>query len=134
MSKVHGRLSAILLGAADISQYCNQTTEENSADTHDTTTYGAIAHEFTGGLLNGKFTIGGFYDNAVGGPRNLIKPLLGTTTTYTYRPEGTGSAKPQTVVDCVVASYNQSAPVAEMVTWTAELQPSGTQDDTPQPV
>ena len=49
-----------------------------------------------------------------------------------YRPEGTGSGKPEAEVDVLVSSYEESAPVADMITFTAELQGSDDIDDTAQ--
>jgi hypothetical protein len=123
MGFVHGKDTYVSLDGDDLSTFTNSTTHNRSADTHDVTTYGKGAHVFQGGLKNGTATIGGIYDNtAVTGPRAVIRPLLGTTVEFVFRPEGTGSGKPQDTVDVVVNAYNESSPVADMVQWTAELQ------------
>lgn len=123
MAFVHGKDTVITLGGDDLSAYTNSTTHNRSADSHDVTTYGKDSHVFVGGLKNGTATIGGIYDNtAATGPRAVIVPLLGTTTEFVFKPEGTGTGKPQDTVDVVVTAYNESSPVADMVQWTAELQ------------
>lgn len=122
MAFVHGKDTYVSLGGDDISEFCNTSGPNRSADSHDVTTYGKNAHVFKGGLKNGTNTIGGFYDDSATGPKAVIEPLLGTVVELIYRPEGTGTGKPQDTVDVLVTAYNQSAPVADMIQWTAELQ------------
>jgi hypothetical protein len=123
MTFVHGRGVYVSLGGNNLSSYCNSSTPERTADSHDVTTYGKNAHVFKGGLLNGSGTIGGFYDSSTSsGPRAIIEPLLGTNATYVDRPEGTGIGKPQRTVDALITKYNETRPVADMITWSADLQ------------
>lgn len=124
MSKVHGKGVAVSLDENDLSQYSNSTEWSRSADTHDTTTYGKNAKTYKGGLLDGTATIEGFYDNtADSGPAAVIEPLLGQTVPFEYQPEGASTGITRTV-DVVVSSYDESAPVADMITFTCELQMS----------
>jgi hypothetical protein len=133
MSRQHGKDTVVKLNAVDISPYTNSTTFNRSADTHDTTTYGVDDKEFSPGLKSGTITLGGFYDTtAVSGPGASIEPLLATVTTFLYQVSGTGSGLPQKTCQVVVAAYNQSSPVADYVTWTAELTVTGAVDATPQ--
>lgn len=134
MAKVHGKNMVVTLDGDDLSPYCNQCEFGRTADSHDVTTFGNDSHVFNGGLLNGTATIGGFYESisVTGGPRPIIEPLIGTVVELTRQPEGAGSGLPQDVVDVLVTSYNETAPVADMITWTAELQLSGDVDSAPQ--
>ena len=125
MSFIHGKDTFISLNAADLSVFCNTSTFTRSADSHDVTAYGATDHEYQGGLGDGSASIGGIYDNSATGPRDIIEPLVGTKVTLIRRPEGTGSGKPQDSVTVLVTNYVETSPVADMVTWTAELQCSG---------
>lgn len=123
MTFVHGRGVYVSLGGNNLSSYCNTSTPERTADSHDVTTYGKNSHVFKGGLLNGSGTIGGFYDSSTSsGPRAIIEPLLGTNVAYVDRPEGTGIGKPQRTVDALVTKYNETRPVADMISWSADLQ------------
>jgi hypothetical protein len=131
---VHGRHTYISLDADDLSTFANSTTFNRTADSHDTTTYTKNSHTYQGGLKDGTVTIGGFYETGPTGPAAVIEPLLGTTVPFVYRPEGTGAGLPQKAVDVVVTSYNQSAPVADMIQWTAELQMTDDVDITAQAV
>jgi hypothetical protein len=123
MSLIHGRGVEVELNSVDLSGFCNTSTPERTADSHDVTTYGKTSHVFQGGLLNGTGTIGGFYDSSTSsGPRAIIEPLLGTVVPYVDRPEGSGAGKPQRTVDVLVLKYTETRPVADMITWSCDLQ------------
>jgi hypothetical protein len=124
MSFVHGKSVFVSLDGSDISAFCTSVGPKRTADTHDVTTFGKNSKVYFGGLLDGTFDVEGIYDNTASGPKAVIEPLLGTTVTMIYRPEGTGSGKPQTTVDVLISSYEETAPVADMVTWKASLQGS----------
>lgn len=126
MAKVHGKDTYVSLDGDDLSAYANNVEYNRTGDSHDVTTFGNDAHVFNGGLLNGTATVTGIYDNtALTGPRGVITPLIGTVVPLVYRPEGTGAGLPEDTVDVLVTSYAETAPVADMVTWVAQLQLSG---------
>lgn len=126
MAKIHGKSTYVSLDGDDLSTYSTNLEFGRTADSHDVTTFGNNSHVYQGGLGDGTATLTGIYDNtAVTGPRAVIEPLIGTTTVLIRRPEGTGSGRPQDSVDVVVTAYNETSPVADMVTWTADLQLSG---------
>jgi hypothetical protein len=122
MAFQHGSKTFIEIDSNDLSAFCNSVGSKRSADSHDTTTFGKTAHTYTGGLLDGTVSIEGIYDNGVTGPKAVLEPLLGQTVTVTYRPEGTGTGLPEQSGSAVLTSYEETAPVADMVTWKAELQ------------
>jgi hypothetical protein len=131
--KIHGKKTVVTLGGDSLTTHSNNSTLEVTSDSHDLTTYGKNAHVFGGGLLNGTSTISGFYDStAMTGPRAIIRPLVGTVVELIYQPEGAGSGLPQEKVDVLVTKYTQTAPVAEYVTWSVDLQFSDDADYTPQ--
>lgn len=122
MTFIHGKNTYISLNGTDISTFTTESDLSREADEHDVTTYGKSAHVFAGGLLAGKASVKGIYDNtAVTGPRAVIRPLLGTVVTLIRRPEGTGSGRPQDSVSVHVKSYVETNPVADMVAWSCEL-------------
>lgn len=126
MAKIHGKDTFISLDGDDLSQYSNNVEFVRSGDSHDVTTFGNDSHVFFGGLLNGTFSIQGFYDSTAGtGPRAVIEPLIGTVVPFVHQPEGTGSGKPQDTGNCLVTTYTETSPVADMVTFSVELQLSG---------
>ncbi|HEV8568982.1 MAG TPA: hypothetical protein VGQ92_18190 [Actinoplanes sp.] len=122
MAFVHGKNTFVSLNGVDLSAYANKSDLDREADEHDVTTFGKTAHVVQGGLLGGKSGLEGIYDNTAGtGPRAVIRPLLGTVVTLIRRPEGTGVGKPQDSVSVHVKKYVETNPVADMVTWAAEL-------------
>jgi hypothetical protein len=127
MAQTHGRRAYWSLDGDDLSQFGDATDPERTADTHETTTYHPTrkGKTYAGGNLDGKATVGGVYETGVTGPAAVIEPLLGTTVDFVYRPEGTGTGKPEKTVDVVVSKYAESMPVGDMVRWSAELQFSG---------
>lgn len=135
MANVHGKLTVVTLNGVDYSEYANQTDFKDATDAHENTTYGRDRKTYHGGLGDGTVSVGGFYDTtAVSGPRALFKPLkaAGNAVPFVYRPEGTGAGKAQSLVDVIITSFEESSPVGDMVTWTAELQMTGDLDETAQ--
>ncbi len=122
MAFTHGKDTFISLNAANLSTFVNTSELSREADEHDVTTYGKAAHVVQGGLLGGKASMAGIYDNTAGtGPRAVIRPLIGTVVTLIRRPEGTGAGKPQDSASVHVKSYVETNPVADMVAWSCEM-------------
>lgn len=123
MTFVHGKGAVVSLNAVDLSPYTNKVDFDREADAHDTTAFGKNSKTYFGGLKDAKVTMEGTYDNgAVNSPRVVIEGALGTIVPMIYKPEGTGTGKPIRTVSVVVTKYKESAEVAEMIKWTAELQ------------
>jgi len=122
MSFTHGKSTKISVDGDDLSAYSNTSEFERGADEHDVTTYGKDDHVWQGGLKTGKFTMGGVYDStAVVTPKVILPPLLGTVVEVIRQTEGIGTGKPTQTFDAHVAKYVETAPVADMISWTAEL-------------
>lgn len=135
MTNVHGKLTVVTLNGVDYSEYSNATDFKDATEAHENTTYGRNRKTYHGGLGDGTVSVGGFYDTTkVTGPRGLFKPLkaAGNAVEFIYRPEGTGSGKAQSRVDVIITSFEESSPVGDMVTWTAELQMTGDLDEADQ--
>lgn len=126
MAKVHGRLTVVKVATKDISPYCKTSSLEINPDIHDTTGYGASAKTKEGGLLDGKFTVSGSYDNTVlVGPRIVLLSLVGTTAAIVRQLEGAGTGKPQDAFNAVVGKYVETSPVDDMVTWSCDFEITG---------
>lgn len=125
MAFIHGRNTVVMLGATDLSVFTDNVAFNQSADSHQTTTFGRNSHTFQGGLKNGTSTLTGTYDDGVAGPEAIINPMIGTTVVFVYKPEGAGSGKPTRTVSVVVTGYEETSPVADMVKWSATLQHTG---------
>lgn len=123
MAFVHGKDTFISLDGNDLSQYTNTSELTRTADSHDVTAYGKRSHVFNGGLLGGKATMGGTYDNTAStGPRAVINPLIGQVVELVRKPEGTGTGRPVDTVNVLVTQYVETNPVADMVTWSCDMQ------------
>ena len=134
MAAVHGKKTVITVATKDISAYCKTSSYEGSADVHDTPGYGKDAKTKAGGLLDGKFTCGGTYDNTAStGPRAALKPALGTTVAVVRKPEGTGTGLPMDSFSAVLSKYTETNPVDDMVSWSAEFEISDVVTTTTQP-
>jgi hypothetical protein len=133
MAKIHGKVTFVSIDADDLSTYGTEVAFNQTADSHDVTTFGKNAHVKQGGLLDGTASINGIYDSTAStGPRAVLTPLIGTVVELNYRPEGTGSSLPEDTVNVLVTAYNQTSPVADMVTWTVDLELSDVVDHTAQ--
>jgi hypothetical protein len=136
MAYQHGRFTVITVNAKDLSQYTKTSTLELDQDVHDTTGYGSTAHTKMGGLTDASFTMSGTYDSTAStGPRAALLSLITTPagTTITVKPEGTGSGKPLDTFTGILKKYTQTAPVDDMVTWSADFEVSGAVASTTQP-
>lgn len=124
MTEVHGYDEVWTIDGKDISYATKTSTWEKSADVHDITGYGKRDKVKSGGLKDGKFTAGGWYDSGATGPRGVIEPLVGTKVPLIHKPEGTGTGKPLRTVTVVVEKYTETGAVDDIVQWTMDLQTS----------
>lgn len=125
MTEVHAKDTVILIDGNDISEFLNDSDWTRSPASHNLTTYGKDANVYKGGLLDGSTDLSGKYDNSTSsGPRAILEPLIGSVVELVYRPEGTGTGKPQRSVDVLVGEYKETHPVADYVMWTLKLQHS----------
>lgn len=130
----HGKDTVVKIAGNDISQYSNSTQFGDETEANETTTYGRSRKTYMGGLGDGKITVSGVYDDGATGPRGIIKPLkaAGAAVTFLFQPEGTGSGKAQSSVSVIITSFNETAPVADVISWACEMQMTGPLDETDQ--
>lgn len=134
MAFVAAKGVVVTIDGDDLSTYSNSVTFTRTADALDVTTFGHNSKVYISGLKDGTGSFEGIYDStAMTGPGAVLRPLVGgLAVTLVYRPEGTGTTKPEAEVDVIVTSYEESAAVAETISWTCEFQMSDDIDDTPQ--
>lgn len=134
MAFVHGKGVVTTIDGDDISEYTKNVEFSPEADTHDVTTFGKNSKVYNSGLKDATAKLEGVYDNTAStGASAVLIPLIGgAAVEFVYQPEGAGAGKAQRVVDVIVNSYEESAPVDDMITWTAELQCTDDIDYTPQ--
>lgn len=124
MAFVHGKITAISIDGDDLSAYGSEVKFSRTADTHDVTTFGKTSKVYVSGLKDGTATVSGIYDDtALVSPGVVLRPLIGgAAVPLVYKPEGGASGKPTATVDVIVSKYEETAPVADMITWSCELQ------------
>lgn len=114
----------------NLSPYVNSVEYSRSNDTHDNTTFGAEGHTWQTGLTNGTITIAGFWDKtALVGSATVFDSLLDLDTptlTFEYGPEGNTSGLVKYTGECILQDLSYSSPVADLVSFSATLQISGT--------
>lgn len=135
MATIHGKDTAFSLedsGAATLrilDPYLNSVAFARSNDNHDVTCYGAEGHVWTTGLTNGTITLGGFWDKTpLVGTATVLDGLMDLDTVtlgFEYGPEGRTTGLVKYSGECVLASLDYSSPVADLVSFSATLQISG---------
>lgn len=114
----------------NLSPYVNSVSYSRQNDTHDSTVYGAEGHTFVTGLTNGTITVAGFWDKtALVGSATVFDGLLDLDTptlTFEYGPEGNTATQVKYTGECILQSLDYSSPVADLVSFSAVLQISGT--------
>lgn len=124
MGKIHGSTQVITVGGDPVKVTTSQL--ERGGDSHDVSESGDDNHVFHAGLGTGTFTMGGVYDStALTGPAAVLKPLVNTVVEFTRAIEGTGVGKPLETFDAHITKYVETAPVADMVTWSLDATVSG---------
>ncbi|MDP9144325.1 MAG: hypothetical protein M3N43_06460 [Actinomycetota bacterium] len=114
----------------NISQYVTNVTFSRSNDNHDTSTYGDEGHTFINGLTNGTITVDGLFDvTASTGSMTVLDSLVGLdgmTAGFEWGPLGnTPTSNPKYSGECILTSLDHSAPVADIITFSATLQITG---------
>lgn len=114
----------------NLSPYLTSVDFNRSNDTHDNTTSGAEGHTFQTGLTNGTITLNGFWDTtATVGSATVLDGLLdldSPTLGFEYGPAGNTNGLVKYSGECILQDLSHSSPVADLVTFSATLQITGT--------
>lgn len=116
----------------NISPYLNSIVATFSNDIHDDTTMGQDGHTKKGGLTDGSIKIAGMWDKSADvGVYTVFKGLRGqfAPKDFEYGPEGNASGAVKQSGKYVMESYEESVPVADLISFTATLQVSGAVTD-----
>lgn len=131
MAWAHGKRTVITLDSEPIVD-CNTSEETREADEHDLTMYGDDWAANEGGIKRGGATLGGKYLVGATGASAIIPPLVGTNVVMTVEPEGTGTGKPLITVTVHVKKFVSTKPVADYISWSAEVTYDGPPVDSTQ--
>jgi hypothetical protein len=133
MAFVHGKGAAFSIDNAagspvTLTAYIDSIDLSQSVDTAESTTMGAEAKTYLSGQSDGTLSITGKYDSTAStGPDVTLAGLVGleTTSTFEYGPEGGTAGKIKYSGECFLTAYTVSAPVGDVVTFTADFQLTG---------
>lgn len=132
MAAKHGKTTSTVINSVNISPHTRNVEWKRSADTHDVTGYKAsdtdTAKNYIAGLTDGTVTLSGMYDtDTTTGPAKVLEDAIaaGVAVEFEYAVEGLGTGKPMRTCNVIVNSYNETSPVADIVTWTSDCQITG---------
>lgn len=109
----------------DISSVLNEISHPRSVETGETTSFGNTAKTYLVGLTDSTISIKGTWDTVVDAH---LAAILGqdASVTYEYGPAGSTGGSVKYTGECYMTSYEVTAPVADVVTFSAEFQVTGT--------
>ena len=125
----HGLNAAVYIGTNNLSGYLDQADKSTDVDTAETTVFGNSWKQYLAGLIGTTLSISGSYDGtATTGPAALMETCIanGTAWTWKFFPGGSASGQRSHSFSAFVTNYSESSPVADKVTWSAEILATGT--------
>lgn len=129
MAFVHGKSGAFKLDNSggtltDISAYLDNVSFPESVETGETTVFGNASKTYVVGLKDTTISLSGKWDSVVDAH---LAGILGqsATVTFEYGPAGSTAGLVKYTGECIVTSYDVTTPVADVVTFSLELQVTG---------
>lgn len=128
MSFSHGKNTAVLVGAYNISSYLNEVSSSQSIDTADTSTFGTSAKTYVVGQNDGTISFSGLYDGATDAIAEIFENIIDTDATPVITIAAGGGltvGNKATLAQAKQTSYEISAPVSDVVSLSGEFQVTG---------
>lgn len=129
MAFVHGKSAVFKLDNSggtltDISAYCEEVSLPRSIETAETTTFGSTAKSYITGLTDATISVSGKWDATVDAH---LAAILGQAATLTFEvgPAGSGTGNIKYTGECIATSFEVGASVGDAVTFSLELQVTG---------
>jgi predicted secreted protein len=136
MPFIHGKSSKFSIdnsagSLTDISTYCDEVSLSRDIETAEVTAFGNSAKAYITGLTDGSISISGKFDGTAStGIDAILSGILGqaATVSWEYQPNNAavGVSNPKFTGEGIVTSYEVSGSVGDAVTWSAEIQATGT--------
>ena len=129
MAFKHGRAAEVYIGTNALTSFLDQADKSTDVDTAETTVFGNGWKTYLAGLIGATLSISGSYDGtSTTGPAALMETAIanGTAWTWKFFPGGSASGQRQHSFSAFVTNYSESSPVADKVTWSAEVLATGT--------
>jgi hypothetical protein len=127
MAFVHGKNTAVLFGGYNLSSFYNDASTSESMEPAETTAFGSSAKTYIAGLTDGTISLSGMFDGAASAVEPVLNSVLGSATAsvVSVAPEGLTTGKVSYGCDGRVTSFEISAPVADVISLTSEVQADG---------
>lgn len=140
MAGIHGKNTYVAFDNAagtlvPLASYLKEASADRSIDTAESTTFGTAkgAKTYVTGLNDETVSISGNFDMALHTHMTQVIDALAAgsidSITVVVGPAGNKTGAPRTQRECIVTSYNWSAPVGDIVTASIEFQRTGPNDD-----
>ena len=114
----------------DISPSVTGVTMDTSRGAINVSVVGKNYAEYLAGISDATLTVEGIYDPASGAAGSIFAVAIHGTATqtfsYEWHPQGTASGKPKFSGESVVTSYSPGGAIDDAITFSAELQNTGT--------
>ena len=91
-------------------------------ETAETTAFGATSKSYIVGLRDATISVSGLWDATVDGYIIGTEPA---TRSFIFGPAGSTSSNVKYTGECILTNYSVSAPVADVVTFSLDLQVTG---------
>ena len=106
----------------DISDVLNSVDFPEIIETAETTAFGATSKSYIVGLRDATISVSGIWDSTVDGYIIGTEPA---TRTFIFGPAGSTSGYVKYTGECILTNYAISNPVADVVTFSLDLQVTG---------
>jgi predicted secreted protein len=136
MAFVHGKSSVFKIDNSggtltDLSAFCEEVSLSRDIETAEVTTFGDSAKEYITGLSDATISLSGKFDSANASAVDpVLSGVLGSSSTvsWTYRVNSASvsATNPEYQGEGILTSYEVSGGVGDAVTFSAEVQCTGT--------
>jgi hypothetical protein len=123
----HGKSTKVLFGEYDLSRFLTEARQPRSADTPETTTFGALNKTYVVGHPDDQIALTGYFDGDVGATDPVLAAQLAVETSIplTVGIEGSAVGRRALLHLILESAYDLSSPVAGVVGVTANLVGAG---------
>jgi hypothetical protein len=125
----HGKNAQFVLGTTNISDTLNEITMPREIETAETTAFGTQDKTYIVGLSDATVSVSGMFDATVDGVINTtianLKSGSIASASFTYGPTGSAASSTKFTGQCLITSYELSSPVGDMVSYSLEMQVTG---------
>lgn len=113
----------------DISTSCDNVSFPRTIEMADTSAFGTSAKTYVVGLSDSKISASGKFDATTDAQIHGVIAAIDAGTlasaTFEYGPEGSTTGRVRYTGECLIASYEVSGQVSDMVPFSLELQVTG---------